>query len=208
MSRLVVATTNRGKLREIGKLLEGISVSLLSPTDFSSFPEVEEDGNTFEANAVKKALSAARATGLPALADDSGLVVDALGGLPGVRSARFAGEFASDAENNEKLLRELAGISGEARRAAFHCVVALCCPDGRCYTFHGELSGVMLNTPRGSEGFGYDPLFLVPAHDQTLAELTLEVKNTISHRGKAFAALKDYLSKHGDVLEKSLQGIS
>lgn len=208
MSRLVVATTNRGKLKEIGKLLEGIPVTLLSLADFSSFPEVDEDGDTFEANAVKKALSAARATGLPALADDSGLLVDALGGLPGVRSARFAGELASDAENNEKLLRELAGIPGEARRAAFHCVIALCCPDGSCHTFRGELPGLVIDSPRGSEGFGYDPLFLVPAYDKTLAELSLEVKNAISHRGKALVALKNYLVKHGDVLEKSLQGIS
>jgi XTP/dITP diphosphohydrolase len=200
VNRLVVATTNRGKLKEIGKILEDFVTCLLSPSDFPCLPEVVEDGETFEENAVKKALSAARATGLPALADDSGLVVDALGGLPGVRSARFAGEFATDEENNEKLLCELAGISGEARRAAFCCVIAVCCPDGTCCTFKGELSGFILEAPRGREGFGYDPLFLVPAYGKTLAELPLEVKNVVSHRGTALLALKDYFSKHGGVI--------
>lgn len=192
MTRLVVATRNMGKLKEIGKLLEDTPFSLLSPSDFPDFPEVEEDGATFEENAVKKALTAARATGLPALADDSGLTVEALGGRPGVFSARFAGEGASDEENNAKLLHELSGIPAEERRAAFHCVIALCFPDGGCRTFRGELRGIILEERRGSEGFGYDPLFLVPEHGETLAELSLEVKNVISHRGKALASLKEH----------------
>jgi XTP/dITP diphosphohydrolase len=193
MTRLVVATRNRGKLKEIGKLLEAASLSLLPLSDFPDFPDVEEDGATFEENAIKKALTAAQATGLPALADDSGLVVEALGGRPGVFSARFAGEGSSDDENNAKLLQELAGMPTGERQAAFRCVIALCLPNGECRTFEGELHGIILEERRGSEGFGYDPLFLVPEHGKTLAELSLEVKNTISHRGKALESLREYL---------------
>jgi XTP/dITP diphosphohydrolase len=193
MKELLVATGNRGKLRELELLLRGTVARLVSPLDVPAFPVVVEDGETFAENAVKKARSAAVATGKAAIADDSGLVVDELGGQPGVRSARFAREEASDAENNAKLLVELAGVPEERRAAAFRCVIALCMPDGECRTFEGELQGVLLEAPRGNGGFGYDPLFLVPEYGQTLAELPLEMKNVISHRGKAFAKLKDYL---------------
>lgn len=194
MKELVVATGNRGKLREIEELLRGCVEKLLSPADFSSFPAVVEDGLTFTENAVKKAKSAAEATGKPVLADDSGLVVDALEGRPGVFSARFAGEGASDADNNDKLLGELARLPETERSAAFHCVVALCYPDGSCRTFDGELRGLILDSPRGSGGFGYDPLFLVPEYNLTLAELPMSIKNRISHRGKALEALKEFLA--------------
>ncbi|GAB7026209.1 XTP/dITP diphosphatase [Geotalea toluenoxydans] len=194
MKELVVATGNRGKLREIEELLRGCVEKLLSPADFSSFPTVVEDGLTFTENAVKKAKAAAEATGKPVLADDSGLVVDALEGRPGVFSARFAGEGASDADNNDKLLGELARLPEAKRSAAFHCVVALCYPDGSCHTFDGELRGLILDSPRGSEGFGYDPLFLVPEYNLTLAELPMSIKNRISHRGKALEALKKFLA--------------
>jgi XTP/dITP diphosphohydrolase len=193
MKELLVATGNKGKLRELELLLHGAVARLVSPPDVPALPAVVEDGETFAENAVKKARSAAVATGKAAIADDSGLVVDELGGQPAVRSARFAGEGASDADNNAKLLRELAGVPEERRAAAFRCVIALCMPDGECRTFEGELKGVLLGAPRGSGGFGYDPLFLVPEYGQTLAELPLEIKNAISHRGKAFAKLKDYL---------------
>jgi XTP/dITP diphosphohydrolase len=193
MKELLVATANRGKLREIEFLLDGTVKRLLSPADFPTFPEVVEDGETFSDNAMKKARSAAAATGMPAIADDSGLVVEELGGLPGVRSARFAGEGSTDAENNAKLLRELIEVSAVQRTAAFFCVIALCMPDGNCQTFNGELKGIILKKPRGSGGFGYDPLFLVPEIGQTLAELPLEVKSVISHRAKAFVKLKEYL---------------
>lgn len=193
MKELVVATANRGKLRELELLLDGVVERLFSPADFPVFPEVVEDGETFAENAVKKARSAALATGKPVIADDSGLVVGVLGGRPGVRSARFAGEGASDAENNAKLLRELAGVAGARRAAAFCCVIALCFPGGECLTFEGRLEGVILDEPRGRGGFGYDPLFLVPEYGLTLAELPLEIKNNISHRGKAFAMLKVYM---------------
>lgn len=193
MKELLVASGNKGKLREFGELLRGVVETILSPADFPQLPEVEEDGDTFEANAIKKALSAARFTGKPVLADDSGLCVDYLGGRPGVFSARFAGESASDAENNSLLLRELAGVPGENRTAAFHCVIALCLPDGSCQTFDGMLPGVILEAPRGEGGFGYDPLFLVPEYGQTFSELPMEIKNVISHRGRAMQMLKEWM---------------
>jgi XTP/dITP diphosphohydrolase len=200
MKELVVATGNMGKLREMELLLQGSVTRLLSPVDFPLYPEVVEDGKTFAENAVKKARCASLATKKPALADDSGLVVDTLGGLPGVHSARFAGEKATDVENNIKLIAMLSGVPLARRTAAFHCVIALCMPNGDCMTFDGDLKGVILNESRGSGGFGYDPFFLVPEYDQTLAELSLSVKNEISHRGKAFAKLKDYLQGQKPVL--------
>lgn len=197
MKELVVATGNKGKLREFGELLQGLVDTILSPADFPGFPEVEEDGDTFEANAIKKAMSAARFTGKPVLADDSGLSVDYLGGRPGVHSARFAGENAADADNNALLLREMEGVSPEQRTAAFHCVIALCFPDGSCQTFDGSLPGLVLEAPRGTGGFGYDPLFLVPEYDQTFSELPMEIKNSISHRGRAMQMLKAAMEKQG-----------
>lgn len=194
MKELVVASGNRGKLTEIAGILQGFVGRMYSPADFPRIPEVIEDGDSFEANARKKALAAAVATGVPALADDSGLVVDALGGRPGVHSARFAGQGCGDAANNEMLLRCLEGIESLGRTAAFHCVVALCYPDGNCEFFRGELNGVILDAPRGEGGFGYDPLFLVPELGKTLAELDMETKNRISHRGIALEKLKLYIS--------------
>jgi XTP/dITP diphosphohydrolase len=193
MKELVVATGNKGKLKEFAELLKGMVETVLSPADFPGFPEVEEDGETFEANAIKKAKSAAEFTGKPVLADDSGLAVDYLAGRPGVYSARFAGPGASDADNNALLLRELAGVPAEQRTAAFHCVIALAYPDGRVLTFDGSLPGVILEAPRGSGGFGYDPLFLVPEYGQTFSELPMEIKNRISHRGRAMQMLKEAL---------------
>ncbi|MBI1920551.1 MAG: XTP/dITP diphosphatase [Geobacter sp.] len=194
MKELLVATTNRGKLKEIEALLSGCVERLYSLADFPDLLVVEEDGATFEENAVKKARSAAQATGKPTIADDSGLVVAALGGQPGVHSARFAGVDATDADNNVKLLHEMSAVPAESRKAAFRCVVALCFPDGACRTFSGELPGTILFEQRGTGGFGYDPLFYIPGYDGTLAELPLEAKNAISHRGKAMAGLKEFLS--------------
>jgi len=194
MRELFVATRNRGKLKEFHALLNGVVDRVVSPFDVPDFPEVIEDGATFRANAVKKAQAAAAFTGLPALADDSGLEVDALQGRPGVLSARFAGEGAGDADNNAKLLNELAHVPDGRRAAAFRCVLALCLPGGGCSTFDGELGGEILRAPRGTEGFGYDPLFLVPEYGMTLAELPLDVKNRLSHRGRALERLKDFLS--------------
>jgi XTP/dITP diphosphohydrolase len=194
MKELLVASGNKGKLREFGELLRGLVGTILSPADFPGLPEVVEDGATFEENALKKARSAALFTGRPVLSDDSGLVVDHLGGRPGVHSARYAGEGASDADNNARLLRELAGVPAAERGAAFHCVIALCLPDGSCRTFDGSLPGEILEAPRGGGGFGYDPLFLVPEYGETLSELPPEVKNAISHRGRAMRQLKAALA--------------
>ena len=195
MRELVVASGNKGKLREIEALLHGHVEKLLSPADFADFPVVVEDGKTFAENAIKKARAAAEVTGRPVLADDSGLVVDALDGRPGVWSARYAGETASDGDNNARLLLELAAVPQEKRTAAFHCVIALCFPDGSCHTFDGELRGLILAAPRGDGGFGYDPLFLVAEFGQTLAELSMTIKNRISHRGRALAAVKEFLAR-------------
>jgi XTP/dITP diphosphohydrolase len=197
MRQLVVATRNPGKIRELEHLLRGTVGTVLPISSFPGTAEVEEDGTTFTENAVKKARYAALVTGLPALADDSGLVVDALHGRPGVHSARFAGEEAGDAANNLKLLEELAEVPSTHRTAAFVCVLALCTPDGICRTFDGSLPGMILHAPRGEGGFGYDPLFLVPRYGESLAQLSMEIKNQISHRGKALAQLKRYLEESG-----------
>jgi len=193
MNELLVATANRGKFLEIQQLLHNSVERIYSIAEFPDLPQVVEDGATFAENALKKARNAATITGLTAIADDSGLLVDALDGAPGVYSARFAGENATDADNNEKLLRKLAGISGPGRTAEFRSVIALCLPGGDCRTFTGQLKGIILEEPRGSGGFGYDPLFLVREFGQTMAELPLSVKNTISHRGMALNKLKEYL---------------
>jgi len=193
VKELLVATGNRGKLIEIRHLLAGYVDQVRCLADFPGLPEVVEDGFTFEENARKKALSAVRATGIPVMADDSGLVVNVLGGRPGVLSARYAGVGASDVENNHQLLQDLAGYSGQNRAAFFSCAVALCFPDGTCRAFSGTLHGMLLDSPRGTDGFGYDPLFLVPEYGKTLAELDVTLKNKISHRGQAMEALKKFL---------------
>jgi XTP/dITP diphosphohydrolase len=196
MKELLVATGNRGKLKELEELLSGVVERVRSLADFPAIGAAVEDGATFEANAIKKARHAAQASGLPAIADDSGLVVDALAGRPGVFSARFAGEGAGDGANNARLLTELAAVPTEQRGAAFRCVIAFCLPGGECRTFSGEVRGTILATPAGEGGFGYDPLFLVPEYAKTMAELPLTVKNRISHRGRAFALLREYLETY------------
>lgn len=183
--RLVLATRNAGKVRELQRLLQGTDVEVLSLAEFPGAPEVKETGRTFAENALLKARSAATYTGLVALADDSGLEVDALGGRPGVYSARFAGPLASDEDNNRKLLALMQGVEGAARTARFHSAVAIASPDGRDRVVEGSCEGVLLDAPRGRDGFGYDPLFLVPELGMTFAELPMEEKNRISHRGQA-----------------------
>jgi XTP/dITP diphosphohydrolase len=200
MRELVVATRNAGKLKEIRRLLEGAVDVIYSLADFPGLPPIVEDGETFEQNALKKARVTALQIAKTVIADDSGLSVEALGGRPGIHSARFAGEAAGDEENNGKLLAELAGIPAERRSASFHCVIALCLPDGTCHTFSGKLSGTILEKPKGSCGFGYDPLFFLPEHNNTLAELPVDLKNRISHRGEAFAKLKAYLLQKNEDL--------
>lgn len=195
MKELVVATRNRGKLIEIQALLEGVVGTVRCAADIPDFPETIEDGLTFQENALKKAREAMLFSGLPALADDSGLVVDALNGRPGVYSARFAGEGAGDAANNRRLLEELDGIPAARRQSAFVCVLAFVTPEGCEQVFSGRVGGSILTSERGEGGFGYDPLFLVDGFDRTMAELTLQEKNVISHRGRALQHFREFLSK-------------
>ncbi len=194
MKELLVATGNKGKMKEIQQILAGFVDRFFFLADFPNLPAAIEDGLTFEENACKKAMTAALATGIPSVADDSGLVVDALAGRPGIYSARYAGIGASDAENNRKLLHDMAGLEPQQREAFFYCAVALCFPDGTCTVFSGTLNGLLLDSPRGDGGFGYDPLFLLPDYGKTLAELGMEVKNGISHRGRALETLRKYFS--------------
>ena len=183
--RLVFATTNAGKLAELQGLV-GDRVQVLAAGDVPPVPEVDEDQPTFEGNARKKALTWAKATGLPALADDSGLCVDALGGRPGVQSARYGPDEAS---RNAKLLGELAGVPAGRRTARFECALCLALPSGECVEARGTCEGEIGFAPRGAHGFGYDPVFEVPGTGRTLAEHTRDEKAAFSHRGRAFRAL-------------------
>jgi len=183
--KLLIATGNRHKFQEISLILRSPHLSFVSLRDLSSPPDVVEDGDTFELNAIKKAVTLARFSGNWTLADDSGLEVDALGGEPGVYSARYAGEPATDAANNLKLLTNLAPFPN--REARFRCVIALSDPEGGARTVSGSCEGSLLTATRGLGGFGYDPLFVPNGYDRTFAELPVELKNTISHRAKALS---------------------
>jgi len=193
LTELLIATGNSGKMKEFAALFAGSGIKLYSLKDFPDFVPTDEDGSTFKENALKKAAAAAKDTGLIAIADDSGLCVDVLDGRPGVFSARYAGEGVGDEANNLKLLQELTGVPKAHRSAAFRCVIAFCAPDGFEAVFEGELRGFILEHSSGHGGFGYDPLFMVPEYGKTLAELPIEVKNRISHRGRATASLSEYL---------------
>lgn len=199
MSDLMLATGNPGKVRELRDLLalhlDLTSAALLTPRDWPApLPDVAETGATFAENARLKAEALAAATGLPALADDSGLCVDALGGAPGLYSARWAGAGASDADRNTKLLLALADVPPERRTAQFICAIALALPSGRTVLAEGVCAGLILDTPCGADGFGYDPLFLLPAVGRTMAELTAEEKNRLSHRALAISRLSAHFS--------------
>lgn len=199
--RLVFATRNRGKLEELRQLTAHLDLDVVGVADLPTpVPEVVEDGATFLANAIKKAREVALATGLPAVADDSGLEVDALGGAPGVHSARYAGRQGDDTANNAKLLANLAGVPPEQRTGRFRAAVALADPRGplgdRVITAEGACEGIILDAPRGSGGFGYDPLFWVPELGATFAEVGVGPKGGISHRARAMRALMPELSAY------------
>lgn len=197
MKDLLVATRNRGKFKEFKRLLADVVETVRCSADFPDFSDTVEDGSTFEANALKKAREAMLHSGLPALADDSGLVVDALDGRPGVYSARFAGEGSGDAANNSRLIQELYGVPFTNRQAAFVCALAFVTPDGCERVFNGRIGGRILDEGRGSGGFGYDPLFLVDGFDRTMAELSLDEKNAVSHRGQALRQFHEFLEQGG-----------
>ena len=184
--KLLVATTNAHKLSEIRAIFSEPSIDLLSLDAFPDAPEVEEDCDTFEGNAAKKAVTLALTTGLWTMADDSGLEVEALGGAPGVRSARYAGEPADYRANNEKILKELAGEKNRAAR--FRCAIALSDPSGQVRVVEGECRGRIVEEPRGESGFGYDPLFVPDGERRTFAEMASGEKNRISHRARALAS--------------------
>ncbi len=195
IKELVLATRNPDKGRELTALLSDFGISIRTLAEFPAVPEVVEDGETCEANAIKKAVTVARVTGLPAVADDTGLMVEALGGRPGVHAARYAGEGATYEDNCRKLLHELAGVPRERRGARFVTVAAIADPKGKVEAVQGVLDGLITETPAGEKGFGYDPVFFVPELGKTLAQLTPEEKNRISHRARAFAKIKELLAK-------------
>jgi len=190
---VVLATRNAGKTEELRRLLADFPVVVMNLSNFGPMPPVEEEGTTFEENAVKKARSTAKVVGLPALADDSGLTVDALGGAPGVRSARYAGEHAADADTNAKLLKELE--HEDNRAAAFVCVIAIAVPWGPALVYEGHCEGLITREQMGTEGFGYDPVFFYPPLQKTFAQLTTEEKNQVSHRGRALMELRREFDK-------------
>ena len=193
IKELVLATRNPDKGRELEALLGDLGIKIRTLAEFPDAPEVVEDGETCRANAIKKAVAIAQYTSLPAVADDTGLMVDALGGRPGVYAARYAGENATYEDNWRKLVRELEGVPRERRGARFVTVAALACSPTDVQVVEGELRGEIAEEPAGTRGFGYDPVFFVPDLKKTLAQLTAEEKNCISHRARAFAKLKELL---------------
>ena len=198
---IVLATRNKKKIEEIKRVIGAMPISILTIDDFPGCPEVEEEGVTFQENAVKKALAVAQYTGKPSLADDSGLEVYALNNAPGILSSRYAGEDANDRKNIEKLLHEMRSIVDKERNARFVCYLALAFPDGRLEIFSGYVEGRIGREPRGFYGFGYDPLFYPTGHDSSFAEITASEKDSLSHRGKALREFQKYL-KSGEFFSK------
>ena len=191
--KLILATRNKDKLKEIQALLSDLDIDIVSLDEAENAPHVVEDGKTFMENAFKKAKVIAEATGIMALADDSGLEVDALDGAPGVYSARYSGENASDASNNEKLLADLEGVPAGKRSARFSCVIVVYHPSGRWISTEDKCEGEITEKSIGDRGFGYDPVFYLPSLNCTMAQLSAEEKNRLSHRGKALEKLKSEL---------------
>jgi XTP/dITP diphosphohydrolase len=187
---VIVATRNKGKIREIREALKGLGLWLYTLSDFPNVPEMEENGKSFTENALKKARFYSKYFHKLTIADDSGLEVNSLKGLPGIYSARYAGAGASSQENNQKLLREMQDVPISKRGARFKCIIAVVSPDGREALAEGACRGRIGFVEKGKKGFGYDPLFILPNYGKTMAELSLEAKNRISHRGKALRKLK------------------
>ncbi|WP_019851278.1 XTP/dITP diphosphatase [Desulfitobacterium sp. PCE1] len=201
--KVLLATQNRGKVKELQDLLSGEEIEVLSLEDLDHWEEVEETGSTFAENAAMKARIAAQRMGLVSLADDSGLEVDALQGAPGVYSARYAGEPKDDDKNNDRLLQELEGVPEEQRTGRFRCALVIAAPTGEEYLTEGTVEGRILNERRGKEGFGYDPLFYLPDFGRTMAQLNLSQKNKISHRAEAFRQAVPILKEFAQRNEKA-----
>jgi len=197
MPKLLLATNNKGKVREYRSLLKGLPFELVLPVELGISTEVDEVGGSMEENARIKATTLARESRLLTLADDSGLEVDALGGEPGRLSARYAGEDASDRDRIDYLLAKLKGVPWEKRSVRFRCVIAIATPEGEVELCSGECAGIISFEPKGDEGFGYDPIFYLPGLDKTMAELPLEEKNQVSHRARAAEKARELLKKLG-----------
>ncbi|MCR5834001.1 MAG: XTP/dITP diphosphatase [Selenomonadaceae bacterium] len=193
MKKIVIASKNADKIKEIRRVLKDMPIEIVSLAEFDNMPDAVEDGNTFEENALIKAKFFREKTGMACLADDSGLKVEALGGMPGVYSARFAGYHADDATNNQKLLDEMKKVNAIESPAAYHCALAFVDTDGTQIITHGSIEGIIKIAAQGNGGFGYDPYFYITP-DKTMAQITTDEKNTISHRGKALRAMSEKLS--------------
>lgn len=197
--KMIVASKNKGKLKEIQQIFNDLPYEIFSMEDVGITEEIEENGSTFDENALIKARRVCQLAGMPALADDSGLEVDYLGGAPGIYSARYAGEGASDADKNAKLLTAMEGVPETKRGARFRCSIAVVFPDGREIVSNGILEGKLTKQPKGDKGFGYDPLLYIPEFECTVAELSSDIKNKISHRGRA---LKEMFRKLKEIFKK------
>lgn len=196
--RIVFATGNKGKIKEIRMIMEDTGYEVISMKDAGIDPEIEENGKSFQENALIKARAVAKYTDAIVLADDSGLEVDALNGEPGIFSARYLGEDTPYSEKNASIIKRLEGIEGRERSARFVCAIAAVWPDGQELTTQAAIEGLIGFEEKGSNGFGYDPIFYVPEYEKTTAELSEEEKNRISHRGKALRLMKEELKKHED----------
>jgi len=193
--KLVIASRNEHKIQEMRRILEqaGLDIELVGIAEFPDLPDVEETGSTFAANAMLKARAVSEFTGLPAVGDDSGLCVDALNGMPGILSARWSGTHGNDQANLELLLAQISQVPSDRRGASFICAAAYVHPDGTEFVVEGQMSGTLIDAPVGTNGFGYDPIFVPQGHQITSAQMSAELKDSISHRGKALVALADQL---------------
>jgi len=196
--KLVIASRNDHKIQEMRRILEqvGLDMELVGTAEFPDLPDVEETGSTFAANAMLKARAVCEFTGLPAVGDDSGLCVDALNGMPGILSARWSGTHGNDQANLELLLAQISQVPSDRRGASFICAAAYVHPDGTEFVVEGQMSGTLIDAPVGTNGFGYDPIFVPQGHQITSAQMSAELKDSISHRGRALAALAAQLSTH------------
>jgi XTP/dITP diphosphohydrolase len=197
MVKVIIATNNKGKVKDFQSLFTPMGVEVLSLHDFPEIEEIEETGTTFEENAILKAEHLAKELNSPVIADDSGLMVDALEGRPGVYSARYAGLHKNDEDNLQKVLMELEGVSTEERTARFYCALALAIPGKQTITVHGTVEGLIATEKHGTNGFGYDPIFFLPKMNRTMAQLTAEEKGSLSHRGNAIKELMKVIEAEG-----------